>query len=190
AGLGYPRVLPPPCLPGGYPAFTPQIVKAVEAAVADGMDVINFSGGGPEADPSSDALLEATDNVAAAGVVPVISAGNDRDDFGLGSIGSPSNAPDAISVAAVSNLHVFGPELTVTAPGAPASLQHIPFAFNAEVPSTWLHTDQTLVDVGSVTGTDGHPVERHLCAPTGFDPNDPSHSTLPAGSLNGQVALV
>ena len=59
----------------------------------DGMDVINFSGGGPEIDPSSDALIDALDNVAAAGVVPVISAGNDRDDFGLGSVGSPSNAP-------------------------------------------------------------------------------------------------
>ena len=190
AWLGNYRVFNTPVLTGGYDAFTPQIVQAFESAVEDGMDVINFSGGGPEPDPASDALLEATDNVAAAGVVPVISAGNDRDDFGLGSIGSPSNAPDAISVAAVSNLHVFGPELTVTATGAPASLQHLPFAYNVEVPSTWLHTDQTLVDIGSITGTDGHPVERHLCAPTGFDPNDSSHSTLPAGSLNGQVALV
>jgi minor extracellular serine protease Vpr len=190
AWIGNYRVFNTPVLTGGYDAFTPQIVQAFESAVEDGMDVINFSGGGPEPDPTSDALLEATDNVAAAGVVPVISAGNDRDDFGLGSIGSPSNAPDAISVAAVSNLHVFGPELTVTAPGAPASLQHIPFAFNLQVPSTWLHTDQTLVDVGSITGTDGHPVDRHLCGPAGFDPNDSSHSTLPAGSLNGQVALV
>jgi subtilisin family serine protease len=190
AWIGNYRVFNTPVLTGGYDAFTPQIVQAFESAVEDGMDVINFSGGGPEADPASDALIEATDNVAAAGVVPVISAGNDRDDFGLGSIGSPSNAPDAISAAAASNLHVFGPELTVTAAGAPASLQHIPFAYNVEVPSTWLHTDQTLVDVGTITGTDGHPAERHLCAPTGFDPNDPSHSSLPSGSLNGQVALV
>src|SRR5205823_1103311 len=123
AWIGNYRVFNTPVLIGGYDAFTPQIVSAFESAVEDGMDVINFSGGGPEPDPTSDALLEATDNVAAAGVVPVISAGNDRDDFGLGSIGSPSNAPDAISVAAVSNLHVFGPELTVTAAGAPASLQ-------------------------------------------------------------------
>ncbi len=190
AWIGNYRVFNTPVLTGGYDAFTPQIVAAFEKAVEDGMDVINFSGGGPEADPASDALLEATDNVAAAGVVPVISAGNDRDEFGLGSIGSPSNAPDAISVAAVSNLHVFDPELTVTAAGAPASLQHIPFAFNLQVPSTWLHTDQTIVDVGSITGTDGHPVDRHLCAPAGFDPNDEERSSLPSGSLNGQVALV
>ena len=67
------------------------------------MNVINFSGGGPQIDPANDALIEAIHNVAAAGVVPVIAAGNDRDDFGAGSAGSPGSAPDAISVAAVSN---------------------------------------------------------------------------------------
>src|SRR5439155_8425931 len=46
---------------------TPQIVAAFEAAVADGMDVINFSGGGPQADPSRDALIPAVANVAKAG---------------------------------------------------------------------------------------------------------------------------
>ena len=55
------------------------------------MDVINFSGGGPQTDPLSDALIEAVKNVAAAGVVPVISAGNDRDDYGVGSAGSPGH---------------------------------------------------------------------------------------------------
>ena len=89
AWIGNYRVFNVPVLTGGLDAFTPQIVLAFEAAVNDGMDVINFSGGGPEADPSSDALIEALENVAAAGVVPVISAGNDRDDFGLGSVGSP-----------------------------------------------------------------------------------------------------
>ena len=87
--------------PVGHVANTPEIVAAFEAAVRDGMDVINFSGGGPQTDPANDALVEAVRNVAAAGVVPVISAGNDRDDYGLGSAGSPGTAPDAISVAAV-----------------------------------------------------------------------------------------
>ncbi|MGZ4257084.1 MAG: S8 family serine peptidase [Gaiellaceae bacterium] len=190
AWLGNYRVFNAPVLTGGYDAFTPQIVQAFEAVVNDGMNVLNFSGGGPEVDPSSDALIEATDNVAAAGVVPVISAGNDRDDFGLGTVGTPSNAPDAISVAAVSNLHVFGPELDVTAAGAPANVQHIPFSFNLEVPPGWQQFDQLLQDVGTITGTDGHPVDRQLCAPAGFDPNDGTKSSLPAGSLGGLVALV
>ena len=91
------------------------------------MDVINFSGGGPQVDPASDAIIEVVRNVSAAGVVPVISAGNDRDEYGLGSAGSPGTAPDAISVAALSNSHVYGPALSVTAPGAADPLTHVPF---------------------------------------------------------------
>ena len=81
AWLGNYRVFNVPT-PIGNIANTPEIVAAFEAAVADGMDVINFSGGGPQIDPANDALVEAIHNVAAAGVVPVIAAGNDRDDFG------------------------------------------------------------------------------------------------------------
>ena len=91
------------------------------------MDVINFSGGGPESEPANDAMIETIRNVAAAGVVPVISAGNDRDDFGYGTAGSPGTAPDAISVAAVSNTQVFAPVLGVVAAGAPPSVARIPF---------------------------------------------------------------
>ena len=111
AQIGSYRVFNVPT-PVGHVGNTPEIVAAFEAAVRDGMDVINFSGGGPQVDPASDAIIEAVRNVAAAGVVPVISAGNDRDDYGLGSAGSPGTAPDAISVAALSNSHVYGPALT------------------------------------------------------------------------------
>jgi hypothetical protein len=189
AWIGNYRVFDVPVPTGGLDAFTPEIVLAFEAAVNDGMDVINFSGGGPEIDPSADALIDALDNVAAAGVVPVISAGNDRDDFGLGSVGSPSNAPSAISVAAVSNLHVFGSELTVTGPGAPAGLQQIPFSYNVRVAPGWV-AGQTLVDVGTIAGSNGQPVDRHVCGLPGFDPNDPRFTQLPANSLKGTVALV
>ena len=190
AWIGNYRVFNVPVITGGLDAFTPEIMLAFEAAVNDGMDVINFSGGGPEIDPSSDALVEALDNVAAAGVVPVISAGNDRDDFGLGSVGSPSNAPSAISVAATSNVHVFGSELTVTGPGAPVGLQHVPFAYNVGVPPAWQSPGATLVDVATVAGSNGQPVEPHVCAPPGVDPNDPRFTPLARGSLQGLVALV
>src|SRR4029077_3696694 len=121
AWLGSYRVFNAPT-PVGNSAFTPQIVAAFEDAVSDGMDVINFSGGGPRLDPRNDALVEAVHNVAAAGVIPVISAGNDRDDFGLGSVDAPATAPAAISVASVSNAHVFMPTLTVLAPGGVARI--------------------------------------------------------------------
>src|SRR5207237_8779995 len=92
AWLGNYRVFTVPT-PLGHVANTPEIVAAFEAAVRDGMDVVNFSGGGPQIDPANDALVEAIHNLSASGVVPVIAAGNDRDDFGLGSAGSPATAP-------------------------------------------------------------------------------------------------
>jgi len=188
AWLGNYRVFTVPT-PIGHVANTPEIIAAFEAAVKDGMDVINFSGGGPQIDPANDALIEAIHNVAAAGVVPVIAAGNDRDDFGTGSAGSPGTAPDAISVAAVSNTHVFAPALTVTAPDASNVLQAIPFigAASTAAPSSWGSHDQTLVDVGAIAGTDGKPVERHLCGPPGNLASP--EGTLPPHSLDGTIAL-
>jgi minor extracellular serine protease Vpr len=188
AWLGNYRVFTVPT-PIGHVANTPEIVAAFEAAVKDGMDVINFSGGGPQTDPANDAMIEAIHNVAAAGVVPVIAAGNDRDDFGIGSAGSPGTAPDAISVAAVSNTHVFAPALDVTAPGAPDIVKGIPFigANGEHSPAGWSSADQTLVDVGSIVGRDGNAVERHLCG-SGSDLAS-IQGQLPPHSLDGTVAL-
>ncbi len=188
AYLGNYRVFTIPT-PIGHVANTPEIIAAFESAVTDGMNVINFSGGGAQADPANDAMIKTVENVVRAGVVPVIAAGNDRDDFGLGTVGSPGVAPDAITVAAVSNSQVFAPPLSVVQPGAPASLQQIPFQAGAnDTPPAWGTLDQTLVDVGTIVGTDGRPVERHVCG-NGSDPNGPT-SSLPAHSLDGAIALV
>src|SRR5256885_10055545 len=118
AWLGNYRVFTVPT-PIGHVANSPEIVAAFEAAVKDGMDVINFSGGGPQVDPANDVLIEAVHATTAAGVTTVIAAGNDRDEFGLGSAGSPGTPPDAISLAAASNTHLFAPPLHGTSPGAP-----------------------------------------------------------------------
>ena len=82
-------------------ANSPAIVAAIEAAVADGMDVINFSGGEPEIEPSRDIVALALDAAAAAGIVPVVAAGNDYNDLGAGSVSSPANSTRAIAVGAV-----------------------------------------------------------------------------------------
>jgi minor extracellular serine protease Vpr len=186
AWIGNYRVFTVPT-PLGHQANTPEIVKAFEAAVADGMNVINFSGGGPQTDPVNDAMYETIHNVVLAGVVPVIAAGNDRDDFGLGTTGSPGTAPDAIAVAATSNNHVFAPALGVV--NGPPSLGAIPLqsAGGAKLPGPWSTLDQTIVDVTSIMGTDGKPVESHLCGSTA-DPNT-SLGTLPKGSVTGKILL-
>ncbi|MDX6512295.1 MAG: minor extracellular serine protease Vpr [Gaiellaceae bacterium] len=191
AWIGNYRVFTVPT-PIGHVANTPEIVQAFESAVEDGMNVINFSGGGPQTDPVNDAMIETVRNVAAAGVVPVISAGNDRDDFGLGTVGSPGSAPDAISVAAVSNSQVFAPALSVVSSSAPALLRQVPFALGAggPPPPAWGQADQTLVDVGSLVdpGT-GAPADRFACGPDN-DPNSPAKGVFAPGSLSGAIALV
>lgn len=188
AWLGNYRVFTIPT-PFGNEADTPEIVAAFESAVKDGMDVINFSGGGPETEPTNDAMIPAIQSVVDAGVVPVIAAGNDRDQYGDGSVGSPGTAPAAITVAATSNTHVFVPTLDATAPTAPADLHGIPFqwASGSPRPATWSGTSQTLIDVATITGTDGKPVDPHLCGPS-FNLALP-HGKLPANSLAGKIAL-
>ena len=61
------------------------------------MDVINLSLGEPEIEPTRDIVVAAIDNAADAGVVPVVAAGNEFEDAGTGSVGSPGNAPEAIT---------------------------------------------------------------------------------------------
>ena len=185
AWIGSYRVFNAPT-PIGYVANAAEIIEAFEAAVQDGMDVINFSGGGAQGEPAADPILEAVANVARAGVVPVISAGNDRDDFGFGTVGSPGVAEEAISVAAVSNTHVFAPPLRVVALDAPVSLRTIPMAAAFNAPAT--DQQRTLVDVTTIMGRNGRPVDARLCG-LGIDPNDASSNPLPAGSLAGTVVL-
>jgi subtilisin family serine protease len=153
---------------------TPEIVAAFEAAVSDGMDIINFSGGGPQSDPRTDALIPAIANVARAGVVPIVSAGNDRDFFGLGTAGSPATAPEAISVGSTTNAHVFGNSLTVVSPAG--AVGRVPFVATDVIPPGWLNANQRLVDVGTVAGSGG---DRLLCS-----------GSLGGGSLAGAIALV
>lgn len=178
AYIGNYRVFNVPLPLGGCcSGTTPEIVAAFEAAVADGMDVINFSGGGPQADPRTDALIPTVANVVRAGVVPVVSAGNDRDFFGLGTAGSPATAPEAISVGSVANAHVFSNSLTVVSPTV--TFGRIPFVASDNIPPGWTTSNQRVVDVGTINGTNGQPVSRLLC-----------DASLPAGSLRGAIALV
>ena len=79
----------------------PEIVAAIEAAVRDGMDVLNLSIGQPELEPRRDVVALALDAAAAAGVISVVAAGNDFNDLGAGSVSSPANSVRAITVGAV-----------------------------------------------------------------------------------------
>jgi subtilisin family serine protease len=101
AYIGNYKVLTYPTENFGLNGNAPEIAAGVEAAVKDGMDVINLSLGEAEIDPARDLVTTAINAAADAGVVPVIAAGNDFEDFGRGSVSSPGNAAKAITAAAV-----------------------------------------------------------------------------------------
>ena len=103
AYLGNYKVLTVPTREFGLDGNSPEIAAAIEQAVKDGMDVINLSLGEPEIDPRRDIVVKAIDAAADAGVVPAIAAGNDFEEAGRGSIGSPGSADKAITAAASTN---------------------------------------------------------------------------------------
>ena len=104
AYLGNYRVLTVPTASNvGLDGNSPEIAAAIEAAVRDGMDVINLSIGEPEIAPTRDLVTRAIDGASAAGVVVTVSAGNDFELFGRGSVSSPGSAKSAITVAATTN---------------------------------------------------------------------------------------
>jgi len=124
AYIGNYKVLTIPTPGFGLDGNSAEIAAGIEAAVADGMNVINLSLGEPEVEPSRDLVVKALQGAAAAGVVPVVAAGNDFDDFGYGSVSSPANAPDAIAVAAVTSRNAIA-DFSSAGP-TPLSLQMKP----------------------------------------------------------------
>src|SRR5204862_3718578 len=118
AYLGNYKVLSVPTPGVGPDGNSPEIVAGIEAAVRDGMDVLNMSFGEPEIDPRRDIVVKAVDAAAAAGVVPAVAAGNDFDEFGLGSVTSPGNSPRAITAAAVTSPRNSPPQVIPDVPSA------------------------------------------------------------------------
>ena len=96
--------------PGGVTdARSEDILNAVDAAVADGMDVLNLSLGGSY-HGNNDLLAIGLDNAADAGVVVAVAAGNSGP--GQGTVESPGRARKVITVAASTNKHFVGQPFT------------------------------------------------------------------------------
>ena len=168
AYIGNYRVLTIPTGAFGLDGNSPEIVAGIEAAVRDGMNVINLSLGEPEITPSRDIVVQAIDAAAAAGVVPVIAAGNDYDSLGPGSVGSPGSAPKAITAAAATKSGVIasfssgGPtpvslalKPDVTAPGA-SILSSVPAH-----DGSWRFFDGTSMASPHVAGAAAVLLQRH-----------------------------
>ncbi len=93
---------------------TSDLTRAIDDAVADGVDIINYSIGSLETDltaPDDMALLHALD----AGVLTVVAGGNDGPN--LYTIGSPSSDPWVLTTAASTQSgELFDDAISITAP--------------------------------------------------------------------------
>jgi subtilisin family serine protease len=101
--------------PGGVlDARSEDILNAVDAAIEDGMDVLNLSLGGSY-HGNNDLLAIGLDNAVDAGVVVAVAAGNSGP--GQGTLESPGRARKIITVAASTNQHFVGQPFTYPASG-------------------------------------------------------------------------
>jgi minor extracellular serine protease Vpr len=101
--------------PGGVlNARSEDILNAVDAAIEDGMDILNLSlGGGYHG--NNDLLANGLDNAVDAGLVVAVAAGNSGP--GQGTLESPGRARKIITVGGSTNQHFVGQPFTYPAGG-------------------------------------------------------------------------
>ena len=130
---------------GGTPESV--VIKALDDAISDGMNVVNYSSGTPAVAGANDdvqcgnaakvwcdPLAHAFETAAENGTVITVAAGNNGSDPYdtpyYNTITSPGTAPSVITVGATINSHVFGPSVSVNASGAASSLKGIAAALS------------------------------------------------------------
>ncbi len=140
------------------------ILKAIDDAVADGMDVINLSLGSDLAPRlEEDVSVMAVERATKAGVIVVVAAGNNGPS--LNTIASPGTAPSAITVGAVTSDRTFAASVLADGLGS-----YVAVLSDGVSPSSALRGE--LADVAAVSA------DTLACA------------ALPAASMAGKVALI
>ncbi|MCX7789364.1 MAG: S8 family serine peptidase, partial [Chloroflexaceae bacterium] len=123
------------------------ILQAIDQALADGVEVINFSIGGFPVDPWRDAEALALLGAFEAGALAAVAAGNNGPD--PASINAPANAPWVLSVGAASHGRRFVRELGPSSGGVgplPPPLSGAGFGAEALPPTP-------IVDAATLPGT-------------------------------------
>ncbi len=106
---------------GPLGGVTSDLVAAIDSAVADGVDVINYSiGSSTASDPWHDGDALAFLNAVDSGVFVSVSMGNSGPD--AKTIGSPANAPWVTSIGASTSDRHFISDITLSGNGAPSGL--------------------------------------------------------------------
>ncbi len=156
-------------------AFSIELIASLEDAVLDGADVINNSWGGrASVDPAANPIVDASDAAVDAGVAVVFAAGNEGPSESTA--GSPSYSDKVLSVGSITTDQAIAAGFldTVAPEGAPEDIVERPFA-----PANF-----------------GTPVSGGIFGPAPYTPVVTQDGTglacdpLPAGSLEGQIALI
>ncbi|MBI3278231.1 MAG: S8 family serine peptidase [Acidobacteria bacterium] len=166
--------------------FEDVILKALEDAFNDGMDIVSVGIGaaavwgpndrgstcGKQSNVPCDWRADAIENATRNRMAVVVAAGNSARDgsrHSLNTIETPGTAPAAITAGASTNSHIFFQ--SVRAPGGPGNLVRINALFG-----------------------NGPRLEQPLTAPlrdvAGIDPSGLACDPLPADSLTGSIALI
>ena len=114
AWLGNYNVFPDQVNESRHGARSEDILNAVDAAIEDGMDILNLSLGGSY-HGNNDLLAHGLDNAVDGGVVVAVAAGNSGP--GQGTLESPGRARKVITVGASTNQHFVGQPFTYPAGG-------------------------------------------------------------------------
>ncbi len=140
------------------------VLKAIDDAVADGMDIINLSLGYDIAPRlADDPDVEVIERASKAGVIFTVAAGNNGPD--LNTLCSPATAPSAIAVGASSSDRTF--------------------AARVEVPSVG-----TYVAIPGSGAAPSLPVTAGVADVSKLDNDGLACSALPTDSLKGKIALI
>ncbi len=147
---------------------TDVIVKAIDDAVADGMDVLNLSLGAYVTSYSDiaagDVGQAAFARAAQAGVIVVVAAGNQGP--AAGTISDYASSPDVITLASIHNDRSLGNAITLAGVAPYAAFS------SGDGPNPGQVISGTLFDV------------------TGLDSSGLACSPLPSGSVAGKIVLV
>jgi minor extracellular serine protease Vpr len=175
------------------------IQLAVQDAVKDGMDVINFSSGAPALSGWSIDPVAMAFEAAAQKAVVIVAAGDSGSNTAVQgissnnypyyqSISSPGTAPSVITVGATTNSHLWLPSVSIAGSGIPSNLKGIAGTLGDSV----INGDGAVVNFRgsiSLTGATTAPIVDITRSPVG-DSTGLACSALTAGSLMNAIALI
>ena len=162
-------------------AHSYAVMEALDAAMRDGMDVINLSVGSSEPiAPEQDPYTRAVQNANAVGVMVVAASGNSGP--AARTVSSPASVPAVLAVGATSSTRRFsGTVIMASADGLPAALARISGFPGSQPAFKSVFGPAPLAEVRVLDPS------ALACLPSA---SLPSGVNLAPGSLSGRVALI